>query len=90
LLNTESVEVGTVKLTNYHSLVIQAFFAMPILDWEAFSMSGVMTKHFWFYWAVAIPSTLIVMAFVLVFQRIQEKRNKEASEKARREVGFGV
>lgn len=69
---------------------VQAFFAIPILDWQALSMSGVMTNHFWIYWAVAIPLAILVMAFVVVYGRMQEKRNKKALEEARREAGFIV
>lgn len=63
---------------------------MPILDWQAFSMGEVMTKHFWFYWAVAIPLTIVVMAFVGVYGWVQARRNREATEVARKEAGFAV
>lgn len=67
---------------------LQAFFAMPILDWNALSMSDAMTNHFWLYWAIAIPLTVVVMAVVGAYGRVQALRNHEAAANARKEAGL--
>ncbi|RYP76693.1 hypothetical protein DL771_001615 [Monosporascus sp. 5C6A] len=65
-----------------------AFFAMPILDWDAHSMSDVMTDHFWLYWAIAIPLTVVAMAVVGAYGQTQARRNRKAAANARKEAGF--
>ncbi|KAH8670661.1 hypothetical protein BGZ61DRAFT_483009 [Ilyonectria robusta] len=67
---------------------IAAFFAMPILDWNALSMNDVMTNHFWLYWAISIPLTVVVMAVVGAYGRVQAIRNHEAAANARKEAGL--
>lgn len=66
----------------------QSFFAMPLLDWNAFSMTDVMTRHFWLYWAVAIPLTVFVMAIVGVYGFVQARENRKAADNARKMAGF--
>jgi hypothetical protein len=52
-------------------------------------MNGVMTDHFWVYWAVTIPLTVVVMAVVLGFAVYQKRKNEVERErdKKRNEQG---
>jgi len=61
---------------------------MPILDWDALSMSDVMKTHFWLYWAVAIPLTALVIVIVSAYGFIQGRENGKAAVKARERAGF--
>lgn len=38
---------------------------MPLFDWQAPSISQITTNHYWFYWAVTLPLTLVIMGIVL-------------------------
>lgn len=66
----------------------QTLFAMPILNWNAFSMRDVMTSHFWLYWAVTIPLTIVVMAIVGAYGLVQARENRRAADKARKNAGI--
>ncbi|KAK4444806.1 hypothetical protein QBC34DRAFT_429546 [Podospora aff. communis PSN243] len=66
---------------------LATFFAMPLFDWSAISMSDVGTSHLWVYWAVAIPMTAVLMVGVSAFAFIQGRKNKEATRKAREKAG---
>ena len=61
----------------------QTCFAMPILDWKAKTMHEVMTDHFWLYWAVTGPLTLLVMGVVISFSIYQAQQRKREMEKAK-------
>jgi hypothetical protein len=61
---------------------------MPVLDWSAASPSGIVTDHFWVYWAVTVPLTLITMFVVSFWIVIRGKKNEAISKAARRSVGF--
>ncbi len=67
----------------------QTFFAMPLFNWSASTMSDVGTSHLWLYWAVAIPATVVLIVAVGAFAFIQDRKNKEATRKARDNVGGG-
>jgi hypothetical protein len=60
----------------------QAFFAMPLFDWGASSMRGVMTDHFWIYWAVTGPLTILVMGIVIAFAIRQTRQQRRSLESA--------
>ena len=51
-------------------------------------MTDVMTRHFWLYWAVAIPLTVFVMAIVGVYGFVQARENRKAADNARKMAGF--
>jgi hypothetical protein len=61
---------------------------MPILDWSAASSSEIVTDHFWVYWAVTIPLTLLTMLVVSFWIIIRGKKNEAISKAARKSVGF--
>lgn len=61
---------------------------MPVLNWQALSMGDVMTDHFWVYWAVTIPMTILVVAIVGSYGIIQGKFNRRMAETARNEAGY--
>jgi hypothetical protein len=61
---------------------------MPILNWSAASPSEIVTNHFWVYWAVTIPLTLLTMLVVSFWIVIRGKKNEAISEAARKSVGF--
>jgi heme/copper-type cytochrome/quinol oxidase subunit 2 len=56
---------------------------MPLFNWGASSMRGVMTDHFWIYWAVTCPLTILVMGIVITFAIHQTRQNNAAATKAR-------
>ena len=56
---------------------------MPLLDWNATTMHEVMTDHFWVYWAVTGPLTLLVMGVVITFSIYQVRQRKREMEKAK-------
>jgi hypothetical protein len=53
---------------------------MPLLDWNS---TSVITSHFWVYWAIAIPLTLITMLAVALWIFIQAKHNEAMAKAAR-------
>jgi hypothetical protein len=61
---------------------------MPILDWSAASPSEIVTNHFWVYWAVTVPLTLLTMLVVSFWIVIRGKKNEAISKAARKSVGF--
>jgi hypothetical protein len=60
---------------------------MPVFDWAAESSSGIITTHFWIYWAVTIPLTLLTMFVVSFWIVIRGKKNEAISLAARLSVG---
>ena len=50
-------------------------------------MRKVMTEHFWIYWAVTGPLTILVMGIVTAFAIYQARQNKAATEYARKTAG---
>jgi hypothetical protein len=63
---------------------------MPLFDWSASSTSEIITPHFWVYWAVTIPLTLITMALVSVWIIFQSRRNEAIGEAARNTIGSDI
>ena len=50
---------------------------MPLFNWGAPAMGKVMTGHFWIYWAITIPLTILVITIVSLFAS-SENRKLEA------------
>ncbi|KAH8655074.1 hypothetical protein BGZ60DRAFT_385929 [Tricladium varicosporioides] len=44
---------------------IATFFAMPLFNWQELSIYHVTNQHFWVYWVVAGPLTLVTMILVI-------------------------
>jgi len=61
---------------------ISSFFAMPLFDWDAESSRGIVTPHFWVYWAVTIPLTLLTMVIIALWIQVQERKRKAISRAA--------
>jgi hypothetical protein len=51
-------------------------------------MSDVTTNHFWFYWAVAIPLTILVMIIIGAYGFIQARENRKTADNARKKTDF--
>ena len=49
-------------------------------------MHEVMTDHFWVYWAVTGPLTLLVMSVVIMFSISQVQQRKREMEKAKKDA----
>ncbi|KAK4460342.1 hypothetical protein QBC42DRAFT_229727 [Cladorrhinum samala] len=63
---------------------ISTLFAMPLFDWESSSLSDVANGgHFWFYWAITIPLTMLVMGFFGLYAWYQEREKKRSVQRAR-------
>lgn len=63
---------------------------MPLFNWAAESMQQVMTDHFWIYWAIAGPLTLVVMGVVIAFTIYQSRQRKTEMEEARKGAGLSI
>jgi hypothetical protein len=64
--------------------VFQSLLSMPLLDWSA---DHVVTSHFWVYWVITIPVTLLTMFAIGLWIIIQAKRAEATSKAARDAVG---
>ena len=51
---------------------------MPLFDWQASRDSSIVSEHFWIYWAVTIPLTVVVIAIWFVW--ITRKMGRHARE----------
>ncbi|KAL7820183.1 hypothetical protein V8C44DRAFT_346877 [Trichoderma aethiopicum] len=68
---------------------IATFFAMPLFDWSAPTLSRVTNRHFWVYWAVTGPLTLTTMAGVMVWALWHNRHVERLQKTARDSVGSG-
>lgn len=59
---------------------ISTFFSMELFDWDAPSISQVAKPHFWIFWAVTAPLTLITMALVVKWAFGYSMRAKETDK----------
>ncbi|OTA08541.1 hypothetical protein A9Z42_0002420 [Trichoderma parareesei] len=66
---------------------IATFFAMPLFDWSAPTLSRVTNQHFWVYWAVTGPLTLTTMAGVMVWALWHNRYVEQLQKTARDSVG---
>ncbi|KAL2833520.1 hypothetical protein BJY01DRAFT_253484 [Aspergillus pseudoustus] len=66
------------------------FFAMPLFDWSETSMNNVANKHFWIYWAVTGPLTVVIVIGVACWAFLQSRHAERLAQKARRTVGIGL
>ncbi|KAI0384083.1 hypothetical protein F5Y04DRAFT_235340 [Hypomontagnella monticulosa] len=62
---------------------ISALFAMPLFDWSALTMGGVVTDRFWVYWAVTVPLTLLIIIPLGFYAWYQTRKHKAAVEEVR-------
>ncbi|KAK6537447.1 hypothetical protein TWF694_011633 [Orbilia ellipsospora] len=67
---------------------VATLFAMPLFNWGAGTMSGVMSGRFWVYWAIVIPLSIVVMGTMGSYALIQSRKNRLAAEKARKRAGL--
>ncbi|KAF3937068.1 hypothetical protein ABW19_dt0203351 [Dactylella cylindrospora] len=67
---------------------VATLFAMPLFNWGAGNMSGVMSDRLWIYWTIAIPLSLAVMGIAGTYALVQGRRNRLAADKARKKAGF--
>lgn len=66
---------------------IASFFAMPLFDWSAPTLSRVTNRHFWVYWAVTGPLTLAIMVGVMVWALWHNRYVERLQKTARESVG---
>jgi hypothetical protein len=59
---------------------------MPLFDWNVESMQSVTTDHFWMYWAVTLPLTVVVMGVVVLYAVHQYQQRKKELEDAQKGV----
>ena len=52
----------------------KAFFAMPLFDWSSSTGGGIVTQHFWIYWAVTVPLTLAVLLTWTIWDWFRSRR----------------
>ncbi|KAM7191238.1 hypothetical protein V8F20_009416 [Naviculisporaceae sp. PSN 640] len=63
--------LGTVYLP---ATFVSSFFAMPVFDWHASSISEMTGRHFWIWWAVMIPLSVVTLATVILWGRLGAKK----------------
>ncbi|KAK4451038.1 hypothetical protein QBC34DRAFT_437022 [Podospora aff. communis PSN243] len=68
--------LGTVYLP---ATFVSSFFAMPVFNWQAASVSEMTGQHFWIWWAVMIPLSVMTLATVVLWGRMRAKRGFEWS-----------
>ena len=68
---------------------ISTFVSMPLLSWDATSWTEVPTTHFWVYWAVTIPLTLLTLYAWYAWQRYRDALSEEEDRQARGSVMWG-
>ena len=66
-----------------HTDYFQAILALPLFKWDAQTTTGVFSTRLWVYFAIAIPLTFLTMAFMYLWLRRRERRDKEVAMKAR-------
>lgn len=49
---------------------------MPVFDWQASSVSEMTGRHFWIWWAVMIPLSVVTLATVVLWGRLRAKRGE--------------
>jgi heme/copper-type cytochrome/quinol oxidase subunit 2 len=59
---------------------------MPLFNWGAPAMGKVMTGHFWIYWAITIPLTILVIGIVSLFAINENRKAKNDIDNAALEV----
>lgn len=64
----------------------QSFFAMPIFVWDA-TADGLVTRHFWIYWAVTAPLTAVVLIIWLAWTLFSERDWKLGSIGKKKKIG---
>jgi len=57
---------------------------MPLFNWEAASVSQATTSHFWIYWAITGPLTLVTMTIVLSWAFLHGRKTKDLIRLARK------
>ncbi|KAJ4860426.1 hypothetical protein T069G_05414 [Trichoderma breve] len=65
---------------------IASFFAMPLFNWSEPSLHQVANSHFWVYWAVTGPLTLLTMAGVIAWAVWNSRRIQLLQSRARESV----
>ena len=68
---------------------ISTFISMPLLSWDAASWTEVPTTHFWVYWAITIPLTLLTLYAWYVWQRYRDALSEEEDRQARGSIMWG-
>ncbi|KAH8810749.1 hypothetical protein F5884DRAFT_875544 [Xylogone sp. PMI_703] len=63
------------------------FFAMPLFNWSQPSISQVTSHHFWIYWAVTVPLTLVTIASVIAWALWHNRYVLLLQSRARDSVG---
>jgi hypothetical protein len=61
----------------------QAFFAMPLFNWNASAHESVYNPRFWRYWTVTIPLTVLVFLLWGVWVRWSMALHKKQDVEAR-------
>ncbi|KAK5058903.1 hypothetical protein LTR84_011167 [Exophiala bonariae] len=67
---------------------VATFFGMPLFNWNEGNMADVMKRHFWIYWTVTAPLTIITMGVVGAYAWIRSRKNRLAADQARRSAGI--
>ena len=69
--------IAAVTMTFLPGTFIAALFAMPLFRWDApLSKDGIVSRHFWIYWAVTVPLTIVVLVVGYLWTRAQIQRSK--------------
>ncbi|KAL3442462.1 hypothetical protein BJX65DRAFT_312775 [Aspergillus insuetus] len=87
--NSSAMKIVAVLTTLFLPGTFMAtFFAMPLFNWSETSINNVANKHFWIYWAVTGPLTMVVVSGVASWAFLQSRRAKRVAQLARRSTGL--
>jgi membrane protein implicated in regulation of membrane protease activity len=66
-----------------HTDYFQTILALPLFKWDAQTTTEVFSTRLWVYFVIAIPLTFFTMAFMYLWVRRREHRDREIAKKAR-------
>jgi hypothetical protein len=58
----------------------QSFFATPFFRWDAARYSLILQPHFWIYWAVTIPLTIVTLAVYFLWSKLKALKEDEEDD----------
>jgi CorA-like Mg2+ transporter protein len=74
--------VAIVTMAFLPGTFVASFFAMPMLNWDAAADDRIVSRRFWIYWIVTLPLTFLVFALWWAGQKVKERNERKANERA--------
>ena len=67
--------IAAVTIAFLPGTYVAALFAMPLFQWNAETGIGLVSKHFWIYWATTVPLTILTVAIWIVWTKVMGNRH---------------